>query len=376
MGTVLQFSNQFASADGHGIARYSREMHAAMVDHTDWTITPVAGWSNLPPAKLERLKQTSGLKLTGLGRRATPLLWTYLDWPTVEARVDRDADIVHAMSLGYPIATRKPYVVTVHDLGPLTHPEYFSNTRPWVMERSLRQAEQRAAAIVCVSQSTADEVTSYLGAGVSDRLHVVGEGVSGEFFDPVPAPDFSDLDLPPDGVPFILSAGKMSPRKNLQGVVRGLRKICDEVPHHLVIVGGRGWDWDVLDRELQSPEVRERVHVNGFVTDEQLRALYGRAAAYIHPSLYEGFGLTVLEAMAAGAPVIASRTTSLPEVAGDAAILIDPTDDNGLAQAMLDILTDEHRAQTLVAKGKARAASFQWSDCAKAMAALYDGVLS
>ncbi|MEO1542634.1 MAG: glycosyltransferase family 1 protein [Pseudomonadota bacterium] len=374
MGTVLQFSNQFASADGHGIARYSREVQRAMVHCGDWSIIPVAAWSNLSTAELSNLKKSSGLKLTGLGRRATPLLWTYLDWPTAESVVPGGADIVHAMSLGYQIATRKPYVVTVHDLGPLTHPEYFRNTRPWVMEGALRQAEQRASAIVCVSQSTANEVRQYLGGAISDRLQVIGEGVSQEFFEPVENPDFADVNLPPDDVPFLLSAGKISPRKNIQGVLRALHQICDQVPHHLVIVGGRGWDWNVVDQELRETQLRERVHINGFVTDTQLRALYGRAAAYVHPSLYEGFGLTVLEAMAAGAPVIASRTTSLPEVAGDAAILVNPADDDSLSDAMLQILTDPTRAAELAVRGKARATAFDWTDCARQMATLYDAV--
>lgn len=376
MKTAFQFSNQFASADGHGIARYSREVQRAMVQQGSWSIVPVAGWSNLPPAQLAALKKSSGLKLTGLGRRATPLLWSYADWPPVERLVPGPADIVHAMSLGYQIATRKPYVVTIHDLGPLTHPEYFRTTRPWVMERALRQAEQRAAAIICVSHSTADEVRGYLGSGISDRLQVVGEGVSEEFFEPVSAPDFSGLNLPPDGVPFLMSAGKISPRKNVQGVMRALHAICDEVPHHLVIVGGKGWDWDVLDGALREPQLRERIHINGFVTDTQLRALYGRAAAYVHPSLYEGFGLTVLEAMAAGAPVIASRTTSLPEVAGDAGVLVDPVDETSLSEAMLEILTDPDSARDLALRGKKRAAEFKWSDCANQMAALYDAVVS
>ena len=154
-------------------------------------------------------------------------------------------------------------------------------------------------------------------------------------------PVWQGLNLPPDDVPVILTAGKISPRKNVQGVLRALKLVQDKIDHHLVLVGGAGWETEAVLKELDDGTLRDRVHLLDYVTDEQLRALYRRASLYIHPSLYEGFGLTVLEAMASGVPVITSNTSSLPEVAGDAGLLVDPANDAEIAEAICSICTDD-----------------------------------
>jgi len=361
---VAYFSNQFATAQGHGITRYAHEMYRGLRKHDDLAIRPVAAWSSLPSEKLAALQAETGLELVKLGHKLTPLAWHYLDFPTIERLIGGKVDVVHAVSLGYAIATRKPYAVTVHDLGPLTHPEYFTNTKPWIMEKSLRQAEARADAIVCVSQSTADEVEGYLGAHVAPRIRVVKEGVSPEFFEPSDMTCLAGLDLPPDDIPVILTAGKISPRKNVQGVLRALKQVQGKIDHHLVLVGGAGWETEAVLEGLDDAALRKRVHLLDYVTDEQLRALYKRAALYIHPSLYEGFGLTVLEAMASGVPVITSNTSSLPEVAGDAGILVDPTSDEMIAEAIVSICSDSTLQEAKIQAGLARAQLFSWDECA------------
>jgi glycosyltransferase involved in cell wall biosynthesis len=371
MKSVAFFSNQFADAKGHGLARYARELHSALSALGHFAITPVAGWTSLPPAEFAVLQQTTGLRLTGLGRRLTPLAWNYLGRPTLERLLGRDVDVVHAVALGYPVATRKPLVVTIHDLGPLTCPQYFTNTRPWVMRRSLEQAERRADAIICVSRATADEVVAVAGPTIADRIRVVPEGVSEAFFAKADPACLAGLDLPPDGVPNILSAGKISPRKNIEGVLAAFARVRDIVPHHVVLVGGDGWDMDAVNRHIGSPGLRARVHLLGYVSDDQLRALYQRAALYVHPSLYEGFGLTVLEAMASGVPVISSNTSALPEVVGEAGRLVDPTDTDALAEAMAELCLDRALACELAHRGRLQAARFRWSDCAAAVAGIY-----
>lgn len=364
MLNVAFFSNQFATAQGHGITRYAHEMYKGLRKFDDLTIRPVAAWSSLPSDKLSVLQEETGLELVKLGHRLTPLAWHYLDWPTIERLIGGQVDVVHAVSLGYAIATRKPYVVTVHDLGPLTHPEYFTNTKPWIMERSLRQAEARADAIVCVSQSTADEVEGYLGTHVADRIRVIKEGVSPEFFRPSDMTCLAGLNLPPDNVSVILTAGKISPRKNVQGVLRALKKVQDKIDHHLVLVGGAGWETEAVLKELDDGTLVNRVHLLDYVTDEQLRALYRRASLYIHPSLYEGFGLTVLEAMASGVPVITSNTSSLPEVTGDAGILVDPTNGDEIAEAIYAICMDTPLREAKIEQGLTHAGLFSWDGCA------------
>ncbi|MEO1291411.1 MAG: glycosyltransferase family 1 protein [Pseudomonadota bacterium] len=368
---VAYFANQFADRHGHGLARYARELHTALAALDGVEITPVAAWSTMPADELSALKQATGLRTLPTGRQITRLDGTFLGALPIEMWLKGCVDITHAVALGYPVATRRPLVVTIHDLGPLTHPQFFSNTRPWVMQRALDQAVRQASAIICVSHSTAAEVREVCGPVVDDRLRVIHEGVGEEFSEPVDPACLTGLDLPPAGTPFILAAGKLSPRKNVQGIIAALCEVLDDIPHHLVLTGGSGWDMETITAELGDPRLAERVHFTGYVSDRQLRALYGQAAIYVHPSLYEGFGLTVLEAMAAGTPVITADRSSLPEVAGGAARLVDPEDTAALAGALRDIGTDPTLAADLTARGKANASRFAWSITAAETAEVY-----
>lgn len=380
MMKIAYFSNQFSSRQGHGVARYAHELYEA-VEALDGNteITPVAAWSDRDDEDLLKLQGRTGLQILPWGRKLTPFFWNYLGFPRIESWVDKPVDIVHAVSLGYPVATKKPYVVTVHDIGPLTHPEYFSKTPPWIMERSLKQAVKRATAIICVSQATADSVVEYVQTkyklNIEARISVVLEGVSEVYFDD---PNMGSLDglenLPPPNCPFILSAGKISPRKNFHGVIKALGILKDKVDHHLVAVGGDGWDFEQVKNLVDESGLADRVHFLGYVTDDQLKSLYRRASFYIHPSLFEGFGLTILEAMASGCPVITSNCSSLPEVAGDAALLIDPTDVEEMAHAIELIVSDEDLAVRLRKAGVERAKAFSWEKTAMGVLDIYQSV--
>lgn len=377
---VAYFSNQFADLEGHGLARYARELFSALRKVAGGVnITPCAAWSSLGPEALHELRQNAGLKLMPWGRRFTPLAWAFLDCPALESWIDGPVDVVHAVALGYPIATRKPYVVTVHDIGPLTHPEFFTNTRPWIMEKSLGQAVKKADAFICVSQSTANELESYLGPGqgIGKRIHVVHEGIAPRFLRNSPSGEgvAAIPGLPGPDAPYILATGKISPRKNVIRVMRALSRLGDAIPHHLVLAGAGGWDMDEVFKEIDNPLIRQRVHMTGYVTDAQLQDLYQGAALYIHPSLYEGFGLTVLEAMASGCPVITSNVYSLPEVAGDAALLVDPYDVDAIAEAIRSVCQDGTLAARLVEKGRERVKEFSWEKCAGMVLDVYRGVV-
>jgi glycosyltransferase involved in cell wall biosynthesis len=373
MLNVAYFSNQFADLQGHGLARYSRELFQALNELADAPqINPVASWSSLPQAGVQELANSSGLQLLPWGRRLTPLCWNFLNYPPLERWTREEPDVVHAVAMGYPVATRKPLVVTVHDLGPLTHPEYFTGSGSWIMRRSLRQTVEQAAAIICVSESTADELLGFVGNAVQERIVVIPEGVSDSFFEPVDMGCLDTLNSLPDAdTPFLLSTGKLSPRKNVHGVIQALGRVADKIPHHLVLVGGDGWSTEEIYRQVADTGLENRIHFAGFVSDEQLRALYRQASGYVHPSLYEGFGLTVLEAMAAQCPVVTSNVYSLPEVAGDAALLVDPHSVEEMAEAILQLCTDTALARRLREDGLARARTYTWRDCAKNVAQVY-----
>lgn len=373
---IAYFSNQFATKSGHGVARYAREVfHAVGQVASDIELTPVATWSDRDSAGVKRLSEQTGLRIAGWGRRWTPLAWTLLDWPPIERWLDFSPDLVHVVALGFRVSTRKPLVVTVHDIGPLTHPQFFSETKPWILKRSVQQAIDQAVAIICVSQATANELQTYAGRDLSGRLHVVHEGVSEEMFQSPPIGVLQDLsELPEADVPLILTAGKISPRKNVSRVIQAFTQLQREIPHHLILVGGSGWDADEVARQIDDPAVAGRVHSLGYVTDEQLRALYHRASVYVHPSLFEGFGLTVLEAMAAGCPVVTSNVFSLPEVAGDAAILVDPYSVDAIAEGIRTVCSDDEIRTRLKRHGRKRANEFTWKRCAEQVAAIYRGV--
>lgn len=350
---VALFSNQFASTKGFGLARYARELHAALVAR-GVDITPVAAWSDGVPPETTVLLPT--------GRRLTSLAWTFLGAPRLEALVPFEPTIVHAASLGYPIATKKPLVVTVHDLGPLTHPHYFKKARPFVMRRALLQAA-RADAIIAVSEFAREEFLTFAGAGARARTHVIPEAAA-----PLPPPDFGGL---PTQKPFVLAVGQASPRKNFHGLVAAFAKIAGTVPHDLVIAGGTGWEAGALSAAIANTGLSARIHRTGFVTDATLAALYVRASVFVLPSFYEGFGLPVLEAMAAGAPVISSNVAALAEVAGDAALLVDPSDEAALSDALHAVLTTPALAERLSDSGRARAKLFSFEIAAQATERVY-----
>jgi len=285
-------------------------------------------------------------------------------------------DVVHAVALGFPLSTRKPLVVTIHDMGPLMHPEFFSMDRPWLTKLSLNRALKRADAIISVSRATANDLEAYTGRRLGDRLRIVHEGVSSRFFE---EPNFDSItvlaDLPGPGVPFLLAAGQISPRKNIARLIQAVAVLGDVIPHHLVLVGGCGWDSDDAQKAMRTTIVSDRIHNIGYVSDEQLHALYAAASVYVHPSLFEGFGLTVLEAMAAGCPVVTSKDGALAEVAGNDALLVDPYDVGSIAEAIQALCTDAALAERLTARGRARASDFTWERCAQQVSAIYQDVM-
>jgi len=376
---VVFFSNQFARKNGTGVTRYARNLVKAFAElDSPFQVVPVATWSNLKKDELNVLKADTGLRVLPTGRIATRLLWTTLGIPKIEHLLDIRVDIVHSSDLGFSIPTARPYVVTVHDIGPLIHPEFFKKDSTWIMQMNLKHAIKRAVAFICVSQTTANSLLRYVSerysVDLSGRTYVAREGISEHFFR---VPDFSVLDrFDFLQQPFILAAGKISPRKNLEVVIRAFKKLRSSIPHHLVTVGGYGWDFQKIKNLVGSLGLMDRIHFAGYVSDEQLHSLYAKATLFIYPSLFEGFGLPVLEAMATGCPVITSNISSLPEIAGDAALLIDPHNIDEVASAMEMICSDGSLAVKLKQKGIKRGNRFSWKNCASQTIAVYTGLIS
>jgi glycosyltransferase involved in cell wall biosynthesis len=274
------------------------------------------------------------------------------------------------------VATRKPFLITIHDIGPLTHPQFFTDKPSWILRKSLDHAVKKARKFICVSETTAAELISYVKEhykkDITAKTQVILEGVSQRFFS---EPDLGSLEsLAMPNAPFILAAGAISPRKNLARVVKALHILKKKTQHHLVTVGGSGWDDEEVQSLVKQYGLESRVHFLGYVSDEQLRALYRKATVFVYPSLFEGFGLTILEAMASGCPVITSAISCLPEIAGNAALQINPHDENELAEAILSLLENEGERARLRELGLIRARKFTWQQCAEETVALYKGL--
>jgi len=298
------------------------------------------------------------------------LLGRHLLWPLQLRRLGADAYFGPAGSLplGDP---RLPAVLTVHDLAIYRHPEWFPG-RQWlsvkvVVPRSLRAAR----AVVAVSASTARDLGELFGVG-ADRVTVVPEGVSASFR-PMPeselAPARQRLGLPRR---FVLFVSTIEPRKNLGTLLEAWDRLSD--PPQLVVVGGWGWRTEALRARLESLAGRGVTLLGGTRPDE-LPVLYNLATVLAHPAWYEGFGLTVLEAMACGTPVVASSASSLPEVVGEAGLLVDPGDVEGWTSTLERVLGDENLRRDLRARGLDRAARFTWQRTAEATWQVIDRVV-
>jgi glycosyltransferase involved in cell wall biosynthesis len=302
------------------------------------------------------------------------------DWPAVRIGWEMAAlpllarrhrlDLMHGTMNVISPGVGRPTVVTVHDLAFLTFPETVTRRRyqylKWATGRSVRSA----ARVLTVSEATKRDVIARFGIP-AERVDVTPLGVESRFRPA--APDDMDRLVRRLGLrlPFVLSVGTLEPRKNLPTLLRAFKRIATEVPHTLVVAGAEGWKSEGVKRALEEVKLGDRLTFTGFLPDADLPALYSAAEAFAFPSLYEGFGLPVLEAMACGTPVLTAADSSLPEVAGDAALLVDPRDDEAIAEGLRSLLTDSALRASLSSAGIARAVGFTWQRTAECTVAAY-----
>jgi alpha-1,3-rhamnosyl/mannosyltransferase len=265
-----------------------------------------------------------------------------------------------------PFATDLPTIITIHDLSHLRHPETHPVGRVRELTRELPAAIDKAACILAVSEFTRREISAVFGTA-PERIVSTPLGVDARFFPRTADATrtcLASLDLTHGR--YFLAVGTLEPRKNLTTTVDAHARLPQRVraAYPLVVAGMSGWRHGAISRRLDMARSRGDVRLLGHVGDEALPSLYAGAAMLTYPSLYEGFGLPPLEAMASGVPVAVSNCASLPEVVGDAGILIDPHDVEGLTAAMLRTVEDTRFAGDLRMRGIARAQTFTWERCA------------
>jgi glycosyltransferase involved in cell wall biosynthesis len=301
----------------------------------------------------------------GAGRPAR-IAWTQL----LAGRAARaaGADLLHGVHYELPLAARLPQVVTVHDLTLLTHPEWHQATKVRYFGWAMRRAVAAATRVLCVSATTAADLAERLGVD-ADRVAVTPLGTD---LRPAPGEQVESVRrrLGLHG-PYLLGLGTVEPRKDLPTLVRAFAALASDLPHHLVLAGLAGWDGGELAAAVAASGVADRIVLPGYVPEADKAALLTGADVFAYPSRYEGFGLPVLEAMACGVPVVTTTGGSLPEVAGDAATLIDPGDHDALAAAIAKLAADPAARQDAAARGLRRAATFTWDRCAALTAAAY-----
>jgi glycosyltransferase involved in cell wall biosynthesis len=281
-------------------------------------------------------------------------------------------DVVHDPVGVMPLLlTSAVRVVTIHDAIPYVFPQTSTRFDQLVYHRWLPTAVRAAGAVITDSQSAREDIVTYLSVS-PERVTATPLAADRRFRLPDAAGVAPVLSRYGIARPYILYVGALESRKNLPRLLEAysrLRRWSSQ--WRLVIVGARKWKTSPIFDTVQALGLEPHVTFTGFVEDEHLPALYAAADLFAFPSLYEGFGLPVLEAMACGAPVVTSNTSSLPEVAGDAAILVDPTNVEQIAEAMWLVLSQPALAAALREKGLARAAQFTWERTARETAAVY-----
>jgi len=316
------------------------------------------GWRRLPALLPPGVAPAGGKPLPA---GALLALWSHLDLPTVESLVG-PVDVVHGANFVVPPARRAARLVTVHDLTPVRFPELVtpaSRRYPTLIARAVAGG----AHVHTPSAFVAGEVVEYFDTD-PDRVHVIAWGVA-------PHAPRQGVAGRPIGPRYVLATATAEPRKDLPRLVAAWDQVAGELPEtRLVLVGAPGWGEAELASAIAGAAHRDRIERPGWVDDPA--SLLAGAAVLAYPSRYEGFGFPPLEAMAAGVPVVASAAGAVPEVVGDAALLVPVGDTDALASGLLEVLSDPDEAARLVAAGRERVAGYSWAATGAAFAGLYD----
>lgn len=286
-------------------------------------------------------------------------------------------DLQHGLAFILPLGSRVPGVVTVHDLSFLRFPEALSPARRLYLSAFTRRSCQAAKRIIAVSQSTARDVETLLGIS-PEKIRVVLHGVDDRFtpYSPAEIAAFRALKKLPER--FILHLGTLEPRKNLPMLIRAYASLPPDLRKavHLVLAGGKGWGYDPIFRTIAEHQLEEHVHWVGYVSDEELPLWYNAAEILAYPSIFEGWGMPITEALACGTPTLVSDQSSMPEAAGQSGLIL-PFDDpsawrEGLHMALMDMTWQATSRQA----GLEHARAFRWQKTAKDTLSVYREVMN
>jgi glycosyltransferase involved in cell wall biosynthesis len=351
-----------------GTENYAYQVTRRLIEQRDRCFTL---YFNTPPSSL----QLHGLQLhENVKIRAIPFrrLWTHVRLSMEMSKHPPDALFIpaHVLPLYHPSRA----VVTVHDLGFLYHPEAHTLSSRQYLDWSTRFSARNARLVIAVSQATATDLTRHYGIEPS-KIRVIPHGYDRDQFKPVTDPDliaYTRTKYNIEAGPYLFYVGTIQPRKNLVRLMEAFSLLLKDPTFdypakqqlQLVLAGKPGWMSEPIMRRAASIDVASQIKVVGYVSDNDLPALYSGAEAFMFPSLYEGFGLPALEAMACGVPVICSNAGSLPEVVGEAGMQHHPLDTQSITWHLRRLLLSSELRREKVAKGFTQADKFSWEKCA------------
>lgn len=362
-----------------GLSRYARRLAETLLaqaparGHLAFFYNAHSG--HLPPATLQNAP-TITLPLGQYAWRLSVLAGQALHLPyqpisrALSAAFPASPVVYHATEHLLPRLVT-PTVLTVHDLIFEHYPQHHTATNRLFLQVGMPLFVRHASAVIAVSQATRQDLIRHYNTDPA-KLHVVYEGID-PGFQPAPPDAIARVvaAYSPDR-PYLLMVGTLEPRKNHATAMAALAQLrAAGFPHRLLVVGGQGWRFAPIASLVKTMGLEDRVTFTGHVPDADLPPLYSSATCLLLPSLYEGFGFPILEAFACGAPVVCSNVSSLPEVAGDAALLVAPTDAEGLAAAIRRVLEEPGLATHLREAGLRRAAAFRWETCARQTLEIY-----
>lgn len=349
----------------HYIAEVLMNLPTEPFRYTVFTDDPPDFLHTLPHHKVVR-------SLWHTERPQARIVWEQMAWPLTAVR--ERVDLLHSMAFVTPWLHLKPTVVTVYDLSFLHYPERFPKAQQLYLSTQTQRSCQWARRIITISESGRADVHRFWKIPL-EKIDVVYPGVEARFR-PLAAEEVSAFkaaqQLPER---FILHVGTLQPRKNIATLIEAFAQL-DMADCHLVLVGGKGWLYDEIFARVRELGLQERVHFPGYVADEALPLWYNAADLCVLPSVYEGFGMPLVQAMACGTPVIASNVSAMPEAVGQAGLLFDPHDVQALTNGMATVLNNPEQAATMRTLGLKQAQKFSWAEAGRQTAAVYAQALA
>lgn len=352
-----------ASGTFTGVGNYAFQLAravASVAPEDEWIFFGVR--ADLAPLLNRENARAVAAKRTGLAR----IFWEQTGL-LIEARHEK-VDLLHGMDFSRPVACRRPMINTIHDLSPFADGQYIPPARRAYVRTLMRHTARQSPAIITDSEFSRRQIIERLG-GEERKVIAIPLGA-------LPGKNGAARVKPER--PFLLFVGNLEHRKNLVRLVKTFRLLRDRrrIPHRLVLCGRPGHGWGDIQAAIENEEVQDGIDLPGFVSNEELARMYRSAEVFVFPSVYEGFGLPVLEAMACGTPVVSSNAASLPEVGGDAVEYFDPYSVEEMAAAIERVLDSPARQAEIREKGLRQAAKFTWEECARKHLEVYRGVLA